>query len=67
MKYLYATLLVDKLGRWLILLPKFTTEYFIKKVIKRRAIIEFLAQQPIEDDQKIDISFPNEEICLIEI
>ena len=66
MKYLYATpSLVGKLGRWLILLSKFDFEYLTKKVIKGRAIIEFLAQQLIEDDQEIDISFPDEEIGLI--
>ena len=51
MEYLYAMpSLFGKLGRWLILLSEFDIEYLTKKVIKGRAFIEFLAQQPIEDD-----------------
>ena len=68
MKYLYDTpLLVCKRDRWLILLSEFDTEYLTKKVIKGRVVAEFLAQQSIKDDQEVDISFPDEEIGLIEV
>ena len=67
LKYLYATpSLIGKLGRWLILLSEFDIEYVTQKVIKGRAVAEFLAQQPVEDEQEIDISLPDEEIGLIE-
>ena len=68
MKYRYATpSLVGKLDRWLILLSEFDIEYLTKKVIKGRAIVEFLAKQLIEDNQEVNISFPNEETGLIEV
>ena len=45
MKYLYATpSLVGKLSRWLIFLSEFDIKYLKKKVIKGRAVVEFLAQ-----------------------
>ena len=67
LKYIYSTpSLIGKLGRWSILLWEFDIEYVTKKVIKGRAIAEFLAQQLIDNEQEIDISFLIEEIRLIE-
>ncbi|XP_050216005.1 uncharacterized protein LOC126667079 [Mercurialis annua] len=68
MRYLYKTpSLIGKLGRWLLLLSEFDIQYISKKVIKGRVVAEFLAQNPVNDDEPIDFSFPDEEIGLIDI
>ena len=62
LKYLHSVpLLVGKLGRWLVLLTEFDIEYLTSKLIKGRAVAEFLALQPIEGDQ-YKFEFPDEEI-----
>ena len=49
LKYLHSVpSLVGKLGRWLVLLTEFDIEYLISKVIKGRAVAEFLTLQPVE-------------------
>ena len=61
-----APSLIGKLGRWMVLLTEFDIQYITRKVIKGRAIAEFLAQQPIEGDQ-YEFNFPDEETCAITI
>ena len=62
LKYLHSVpSLVRKLGRWLVLLTEFDIEYLTSKVIKGRAVTEFLALQQIEEDQ-CKFEFPDEEI-----
>ena len=39
-----APSLVGKLGRWMVLLTEFDIQFVTRKVIKGRAIVEFLAQ-----------------------
>ena len=51
LKYLQQTpSLTGKLARWLILLMEFDIEYFSRKVIKGRAVADFLAHNPVDDD-----------------
>ena len=60
MRYLRETpCLVGKLGRWLVLLSEFDIEYVTKKVVKGRAVAEFLAQSPVEDEEAITYDFPD--------
>ena len=67
LKYLHSvTSLVGKLGRWLVLLTEFDIEYLTSKVIKGRAVAEFLALQPVEGDQ-YKFEFPDEEIQAIAV
>ena len=44
----------------MVLLMEFDFQYVTRKVIKGRAIAEFLAQQPIEGEQ-YEFEFPDEE------
>ena len=67
MRYLQsAPSLIGKLGRWMVLLTEFDIQYVTRKVIKGRAIAEFLAQQPIEGDQ-YEFDFLDEETGAITI
>ena len=61
-----APSLIGKLGRWMVLLTEFDIQYVTRKVIKGRAIAEFLAKQPIERDQ-YEFKFPDEETNAITI
>ncbi|XP_050222357.1 uncharacterized protein LOC126672451 [Mercurialis annua] len=55
------------LGRWLLLLSEFDIQYIPKKVIKGRAVADFLAQNLVDDSEVIDFSFRDEDIRLIDI
>ena len=58
MKHLYkAPSLVGKLAKWLILLTEFDVQYMTKKIIKERAIAEFLALNLILDLEEIQLDF----------
>ena len=68
LKYLQQTpSLTGKLARWLILLTEFDIEYLSRKVVKRRAVAEFLAQNPRDDDQEWELEFPDEHLRAIEM
>ena len=41
--------LTEKLARWLVLLTEFNIDYVAKKVVKGRAVADFLAQNPVND------------------
>ena len=49
------------------MLTEFDIDYVARKVVKRRAIAYFLAQNPVDDGQKWEFEFPNEHLGLIEI
>ena len=58
LKYIQQTpSLTGKLARWLILLTEFDIEYLSRKVIKGRAVVDFLAQNPMEDSQEWELEF----------
>ena len=59
--------LTRKLARWLVLLTEFDIDYVARKVVKGRAVADFLAQNPVDDGQKWELDFPDEHLGLIEI
>ena len=58
---------MGKLARWLVLLTEFDIDYVARKVIKAIAVADFLAQNPIDNEQEWELEFPNEHLGLIEI
>ena len=68
MKHLYeAPSLVGKLAKSLVLLTKFDVQYLTKKMIKGRAVTEFLALNPILDSEEVQLDFPNDLNTAIEV
>ena len=68
MKHLYeAPSLLGKLTKWLVLLIEFDVQYLTKKMIKGRAITEFLDLNPILDSEEVQLDFPNDLNIAIEI
>src|SRR5256885_4462525 len=67
MQYLYRTpILAEKLSRWLILMSEFDIEFATRKTVKGRAVAEFLAENPMDDTEEWDLSFPDEHLMAIE-
>src|SRR2546425_3006379 len=63
MQYLYRTpILAGKLSRWLILMSEFDIEFATKKTVKGRAVAEFSAENPVDDTEEWDLSFPDEHL-----
>ena len=54
------------MSRWLVLLTEFDIEYITTKVIKGRAIAEFLALNAVEGEEQWNLEFPDENLVLIE-
>ena len=52
--------LTGKMSHWLVLLTKFDIEYIITKVIKGRAVAEFLALNVVEGEEQWNLEFPDE-------
>eukprot|EP00257_Ricinus_communis_P019351 XP_015578317.1 uncharacterized protein LOC107261713 [Ricinus communis] len=48
---------MGKLARWVVLLIEFNIEYATKKMVKGRAVVEFLAHNAIEEDDPWDLKF----------
>ena len=48
------------MSRWLVLLTEFDIEYIMTKVIKGRAVAEFLAWNVIEGEEHWNLEFPYE-------
>ena len=44
--------LMGKLARWLVLLIEFDIDYMARKVVKGRAVADFLAQNAMDDGQE---------------
>lgn len=67
-KYLFVKpTLIGKLARWLLLLFEFDLKYVTRKSIKGRAVAEFLADHPVEeDDEAVEYLFLNKDILQIE-
>ena len=66
MKYLcQSPTLAGKLSRWLLLLSEFDIEYVTRKVIKGRAVAEFLANQAIPNEGETSWDFPDEHLGAI--
>ena len=68
MKHVYQdTFLVEKLAKWLVLLTEFNMQYLTKKIIKGRVVAEFLALNPIQDSEEIQLDFPDDLSMAIEV
>ena len=59
--------LTGKLARWLVLITEFDINYVARKVMKGRAVADFLTQNPMDDGQEWELEFPDEHLGLIEI
>ena len=59
--------MTGKLARWLVLLTEFDIDYVARKVVKGRAVADFLAQNPVDDEQEWELEFFDEHLGLIEI
>src|ERR1043165_1120460 len=59
-----GTILAGK--QWLLLLFEFDVEYITRKVIKGRAVAEFLANQPLELNYVENLEFPDEQLAVID-
>ena len=67
LRYLFQVpTLTGKISRWLVLLTEFDIEYITTKVIKGRAVAEFLALNAVEGEEKWNLEFPDENLALIE-
>lgn len=63
LRYLQQTLLLTgKLTRWLVLLTEFDIDYVAKKVVKGRVVADFLAQNPLTDEEEFKLDFPDEHL-----
>ena len=58
---------MEKLTRWLVLLTEFDIDYVAKKVVKGRAVADFLAQNPVDDRQEWELEFPYKDLGVIEV
>ena len=68
LRYLQQTpSLKEKLARWLVLLTEFDIDYVAKKVVKGRAVADFLAQNPLTDEEEWELEFPDEHLGAIEV
>ena len=53
LRYLFQVpILTGKISRWLVLLTEFDIEYITTKVIKGKAVVEFLALNAVEGEEK---------------
>ena len=59
--------LTGKLARWLVLLTEFDIDYVAKKVLKGRAVADFLAQNPLADEEEWNLEFSYEYLEAIDI
>ena len=59
--------LTGKLARWLVFLTEFDIDYVANKVVKGRAIANFLAQNPLADEEEWELEFPDEYLGVIEV
>ena len=67
LRYLFQVpALTGKMSRWLVLLTEFDIEYITTKVIKGRAIAEFLVLNVVIGEEQWNLEFPDENLALIE-
>ncbi|XP_074300514.1 uncharacterized protein LOC141631790 [Silene latifolia] len=67
-KYLFEKpVLNGRMSRWTLMLSEFDLKYVPFKVIKGRAVADFLANNPIEETKVVDTwSFPDEDVVHVE-
>ncbi|XP_074283366.1 uncharacterized protein LOC141607915 [Silene latifolia] len=66
-KYLFEKpVLNGRMSRWTLMLSEFDLKYVPLKMIKGKAVVDFLVDNPIEETEKVDTwSFPNEDIIYV--
>ena len=57
--------LTERIARWQVLLSEFDIVYVTQKVIKGSALVDYLAQQPLNDYQPMHLEFPDEDIMAL--
>ena len=68
LRYLQQTpSLTGKLAKWLVLLTEFDINYVVKKVVKGRAVADFLAQNPLIDEEEWELELSDEYLRAIEV
>ena len=68
MRHLFeAPSLVGKLAKWIVLLIEFNIEYLTKKIVKGRALVEFLALNLTSNDQEIELEFLDDLVVANEV
>ena len=66
LRYLFQVpTLIGKISRWLVLLTEFDIEYITTKVIKGKAVAEFLALNVVKGEEQWNLEFPDENLVLI--
>ena len=65
-KYIFEkSTLTGRIARWQVLLSEFDIVYVTQKEIKGSALVDYLAQQPINDYQPMHPEFPDEDIMTL--
>jgi len=66
-KYIFENpALTGRIARWQMLLSECDIQYVTQKAIKGSVLADYLAHQPIEDYQSMQLEFPDEEILVLE-
>ncbi|XP_074291760.1 uncharacterized protein LOC141618554 [Silene latifolia] len=66
-KYLFEKPVLGRISRWTLMLAEFDLKYVPLKAVKGRAVADFLADNPIEEDSVTDMwSFPDENVLHVE-
>jgi len=65
-KYIFENPALNRrIARWQVLLSEFDIVYVTQKAIKGSALANYLAQQPINDYQPMQLEFPDEDIMTL--
>ena len=65
-KYIFEKpALTGWIARWQVFLSELDIVYVTQKAIKRSALVDYLAQHPLNDYQPMHLEFPNEDIMAL--
>jgi len=65
-KYIFEKpALTGRIAQWQVLLSEFNIIYVTQKAVKGSALVDYLAQQPINDYHPMHLEFPNEDIMAL--
>ncbi|XP_059650767.1 uncharacterized protein LOC132296598 [Cornus florida] len=65
LKYIFEkSILMRRISRWQMLLTEFNIVYVTQKLVKARAIVEYLAKNPTDDYRPMETYFPDEAILV---
>lgn len=54
-----------RISRWQVLLTEYGIQYVTQKAIKESVLEDHLSHQPMEDYQRIQFDFPDEDVMVI--